>query len=1384
MPPASARRPLSRAAPASAPAPALALLLLCLLARGCRAAGPFAASTLLAVRVASSDTAPACPSPDAACSRATEVWLDEYDITQRPFFGLVRTSRIPGVTLSGTDRALGTLTPCADGTCVVFAAGTDAPGTAPLPSPPFFPAPRVIVRISSDGSVDTSTTIAAAAFNGIIKGVCSFDGSGYWVVGNNTDAACVGYVRHGGGAGGYTVVASGAGCSTADGRNAGTYTSCLAAQANVQGPVTAVPPKRALLFARSVNDYGLVDLATSPEASWNAAGGLQLLGTTTAVLDGGYSDMTYFTNMIADRALDTWWMIDGSPGTCGVSQCLSQSTTGNVVVTTATSVSDTARSIFPAMKAFATTTTYSTQAACSWPQNLGAVQCTGLTSNPAASASADACAAAACSLRLPGWQWVNTSGCWLGPTGGVNTCRPSTTPWVGGGLDWNSTTTGCRTLFTFADLCDFTGMTISRDDGTLYYTSLATLWAHGSRTGGAGTLRVTLPPNNEFRGVAIAPGRCDASGRSPFDGFYCPFGPNSTATRCPGGNYSVAGATDACLAALPTPSSTPSPSATRPPPSATPTRSPIDPEKPCWVASTIAGEDWVTPNNPRHLFFDSKTSAIYVADTGLSEVTEVKNGISSPWVGSSGVRGCQDGIGTNALFHTPNAVVKHATTGDAFITDGFFHVVRRVSSSGVVTTAAGACGRRGYIDGDDSIARFNNPFALAIDSARDRLYVSDQNHVIRVLDDLRGDVQVSTLCGLPQGGAAIDGPGTSSRFNTIYGLALDAARQVLYASDYNNNRIRRIDLATATVSTLAGGAAGLPSSGAFGTNALFGLPTGLAFDPISGKLYIGEFNNAIISVLDFSNLRVTVLAGDGDLTSGVLEGVGTSAKLPFVAGLATDPVSGDLYAALNIHATVVRITLGNANVSIVAGASRDVTDGLGLDARFGHISGMVIDANDNLLVADSTGHTVRTVSTATGAVTTLAGASLVAGFADGAATAARFNRPSGVALNGSATLYVADALNRAIRAYDFASKVVRTVAGGRGAGIVDGAATSTARLNYPAQLVVSGDSVFFLDCVNFDVSFYSPPAREGDKLRMLRNGVVTTLASSVGSIDFSTGGGASAMAVEASTGKVFFADFWNQRVHSWSPITGLSTVVSTAPGWPTGIAFDTSGLTFGTPGSMLVSRWSSWAVLRYNLPPAVASITGLGNAFGGAVNPGSRDGIFGNASAIDGAVALQPNSIAIGSRGDVFIAHSQHGKIVRVGRLAGGACSFANLASSSAHTCRPGTFIDWPARTCRACPPTASEDVFPFSSYCQDPLGRVIKAPSAAADAAVAGISIAAVVGGAVAVVSLLAVRAYYVLKHDASQGSRAAASARRLTKSPIGGNTPKKQSKNSFDEV
>ena len=134
-----------------------------------------------------------CPSAAAACSRAAPVFVDEVDSSSG---ALLSSTPVSGVALSSTDINLGVLTRCADGTCVVFAATAAAAGAQPSASEPYFAADRVIVRVGADKSVDTSTRVPYAAYPGIITGICSVDGSGFWLAGN-ASAPGLGYVAAG-----------------------------------------------------------------------------------------------------------------------------------------------------------------------------------------------------------------------------------------------------------------------------------------------------------------------------------------------------------------------------------------------------------------------------------------------------------------------------------------------------------------------------------------------------------------------------------------------------------------------------------------------------------------------------------------------------------------------------------------------------------------------------------------------------------------------------------------------------------------------------------------------------------------------------------------------------------------------------------------------------------------------------------------------------------------------------------------------------------------------------------------------------------------------------------------------------------------------------------
>ncbi|MBI4658526.1 MAG: immunoglobulin domain-containing protein [Verrucomicrobia bacterium] len=320
----------------------------------------------------------------------------------------------------------------------------------------------------------------------------------------------------------------------------------------------------------------------------------------------------------------------------------------------------------------------------------------------------------------------------------------------------------------------------------------------------------------------------------------------------------------------------------------------------------------------------------------------------STFAGVAGQPGSADGIGTLARFDKPDGVAVDSG-GNVYVADLFNHTIRMITSGGVVSTVAGLAGNPGSVDGPGSVARFRSPSGVAADGAGN-VYVADGgNHTIRKIT-LGG--AVSTLAGSAGVNGITDGPGIAARFDLPSDVSLDGAGNV-FVADLNNNRIRKLT-PDGVVSTLAGSVQGF--SDGTGSEARFFLPGGVVVDS-QGNVYVGDNANHTIR-------RITPV--------GV---VGTLAGLEGVSG----PV-----------------------------------DGTGSATRFNSPWGLAVDTTGNLYVADLLNHTIRMI-TPRGEVSTVAGWAGEIGSADGTGNAARFNRPYGVAVDSIGNLYVADTGNNTIR---------------------------------------------------------------------------------------------------------------------------------------------------------------------------------------------------------------------------------------------------------------------------------------------------------------------------------------------------------------------------------
>ena len=202
------------------------------------------------------------------------------------------------------------------------------------------------------------------------------------------------------------------------------------------------------------------------------------------------------------------------------------------------------------------------------------------------------------------------------------------------------------------------------------------------------------------------------------------------------------------------------------------------------------------------------------------------------------------------------------------------------------------------------------------------------------------------------------------------------------------------------VSTLAGtGIAGFVDGGA--ATAQFNGPNGLAIDG-QGVIYVSDYdNNRIRKVMP--NGTVSTLAGTGQ--RGFADGPGSSAQLSGPEGLALDG-QGNLYVA-EFAGQRIRKIAPDRMVSTLAGTGiRGYADGAGSTAQFYGVSGLALDAHGDLLVADAGNYCVRKVTPA-GVVSTVAG-TRTAGFADGAVGIAQFQTLSGITVGSRGTLYITE----------------------------------------------------------------------------------------------------------------------------------------------------------------------------------------------------------------------------------------------------------------------------------------------------------------------------------------------------------------------------------------
>jgi DNA-binding beta-propeller fold protein YncE len=335
----------------------------------------------------------------------------------------------------------------------------------------------------------------------------------------------------------------------------------------------------------------------------------------------------------------------------------------------------------------------------------------------------------------------------------------------------------------------------------------------------------------------------------------------------------------------------------------------------------------------------------------------------------------------------------------------------------VIATAVGT-GEKGFAGdgGPAEAALLNGPFDVAFDSAGNLFFSDTFNHRIRRVD--AGSGAITTVAGNGEAGYAGDGgPAVRALLNEPYGLAIDRAANI-FVADRLNRRIRRIDAANGSITTLAGtGEAAYSGDGGPAARAGLGEPNGLALDTDQRHLYIADVADHRVRIVDLSSGTIATFAGTGQPEHGGDDGPAAAARIFGARAVKLGP-DGTVYILERQGSSLRAVDAATGIIATIAGTTGRGYSGDGgpaLAAVFDAPKEMAIDRDGSLLIVDTENHAIRRIDHSTGVVTTIAGGRKGGGGDGGPAAEAGLDRPHGAVVGPDGAVYIGDTNNHRIR---------------------------------------------------------------------------------------------------------------------------------------------------------------------------------------------------------------------------------------------------------------------------------------------------------------------------------------------------------------------------------
>jgi sugar lactone lactonase YvrE len=406
--------------------------------------------------------------------------------------------------------------------------------------------------------------------------------------------------------------------------------------------------------------------------------------------------------------------------------------------------------------------------------------------------------------------------------------------------------------------------------------------------------------------------------------------------------------------------------------------------------------------------------------------------------------------------------------GNLFIADLGYGRVRKVSSTNnFINTVAGSSQLSFLGDNDLATNATVAPLGIAVDAAGN-LFIADVfNNRVRKVDVV--SKIITTVAGMGSSYTGDGGPATAAALNVPFSIHLDSLGNI-YIADTVNNRIRRVDVSTGFITTVAGnGNLGFSGDGGPAVKAELSFPQGVAVDN-EGNIFIAEtFVHRIRKVDSRTKLIVTIA---GTLGEPGFSGDGSPAslaKLNLPRGMAVDPV-GNLYIADSGNHRIRKIDAATQVITTVAGTGTRGFSGDGgpaLFAAFNEPWGIALDRAGNIYVADTSNFVVRKIDAKTGVVNTVAGTGSNPSSTDPPpdgrpAIATAIATPYGVAMDASGNLFISTTLDKVFKVAS-ATGLITTLAGNGLIGLSgDNGPAVEARLNLPTAISVDGEGNLFI----------------------------------------------------------------------------------------------------------------------------------------------------------------------------------------------------------------------------------------------------------------------------------------------------------------------------------